>query len=199
MAHDGTGAGWDEAAPASTDQRKDGYKEIYDLRKGVRIRVEKEHETPDVSSAGGEHKEGSAKAYYDIATTFPTTRPDGSTALGTDDKGRLAVIDGELFVWEGSAWCTTSSSHEGNYAMTGSYGLWINVGMPFRALAIYHTNGHNGMALLNTLADEEVALNFIDATGGIDTVTINVEQASDPFRFQMKCTISGSFRWRILL
>ena len=89
MAHSGDGTGWSETTPADTEFVKDGAKEVRDLRKGARIRLAKEHDTPAASSVGGEHKAGSAKAYYQ--SSAPTTRPDGSTALTAADNGRLFV------------------------------------------------------------------------------------------------------------
>jgi len=82
-----TGIGWDEDYP-DVDLSKIGNSvyEIRDLRKGMRIRVEKEHVTPAASSAGGEHKQGSAVSWCQASQ--PTTRPDGSTDLDSDDLGR---------------------------------------------------------------------------------------------------------------
>lgn len=89
MAHDGTGTGWDITAPANADNLPDGAKEIRDLRKGLGIRLDKEHVTSAASSAGGEHKAGSAVAYYQ--SSAPTQRPDASTTLTAADNGRLFV------------------------------------------------------------------------------------------------------------
>jgi len=102
VAHDGSGTGWDEAAPADSDQISSGAQEIRDLRKALRIRLEAEHENMAVSSGGGEHLEGSAKVYRQAAA--PTTRPDG-TALDGDDDGRLwCDSDTEmLYIWSGAA------------------------------------------------------------------------------------------------
>lgn len=83
----GDGTAWDETSPASSDLISQGDDEIRDLRKGTRIRLAKEHDTPATSSAGGEHKAGSAKIY--IQSSAPTTRPDGSTALTSADDGRI--------------------------------------------------------------------------------------------------------------
>jgi hypothetical protein len=103
--HDGTGVGWDETSPKNTDAAFPyGAQEIRDLRKGVRIRSDKEHVAAGVASAGGEHKEGSAKGYYEAAA--PTNRPDGTTALVTADAGRLWIdsADNLLNIYSGSAW-----------------------------------------------------------------------------------------------
>jgi len=85
-----TGTGWDEDAPvANTDPHGNACYEIRDLRKGLRIRLSKEHVALAANSAGGEHKQGSAVAW--IQATEPTTRPDGETALTSADLGRIWV------------------------------------------------------------------------------------------------------------
>jgi hypothetical protein len=85
-----TGVGWDEAAPvAATDPHGNACYEIQDLRMGLRIRLGKEHTAPSVSSAGCEHKQGSAVCW--IQTSAPTTRPDGTTSLTSADLGRVWV------------------------------------------------------------------------------------------------------------
>jgi hypothetical protein len=62
--------------------------EIRDVRKGVRVRLNKEHVAMGVDSAGGAHKAGSALAYYQASA--PTKTP-GDVNLGTNDAGRLWV------------------------------------------------------------------------------------------------------------
>ena len=108
--HDGNGTGWDETSPKNTDAAFPyGAQEIRDLRKGLRIRMSKEHDTLAVTSAGGEHKEGSAKAYAEASA--PTNRPDGTTALTSGDAGRLWVDtdDGRLNYYDGAAWAMIRS------------------------------------------------------------------------------------------
>ena len=83
------GTGWDEAAPAVTNAHGVGVYEIRDLRMGARIRLAKEHKTPATSSAGGEHKQGSAVCWHQASA--PTTRPDETTALTSDDVGRIWI------------------------------------------------------------------------------------------------------------
>lgn len=95
---------WDETSPSLSQSRRAGAAEITSLRAGVRLRVSREHETLTTSGAGGEHKPGSAKCYSD--STDPVNRPDGSTILDTNDKGRLwyEPATGRIRVWDGSAW-----------------------------------------------------------------------------------------------
>jgi hypothetical protein len=99
MAHDGTGAGWDITAPADIDAVALGAQEIRDLRRGIATRINREHVTLAEASAGGWHKAGSAKAYYQSAA--PTQRPDAATALSADDNGRLFVDsdDQKMYVY----------------------------------------------------------------------------------------------------
>lgn len=103
MAHDGTGTGWTETDPQDSEFVEDAAQEMRDLRKGVRIRLEKEHSTPASSSAGGEHKAGSAKMY--IQSAEPTARPDG-TSLSSDDYGRLWLDtdDDKLYAYTSTGW-----------------------------------------------------------------------------------------------
>lgn len=122
MAHDGTGTGWDVTSPADSEFEKDGSKEIRDLRKGVGIRNDKEHVADATTSVGGEHLQGSAKAYY--GGSAPTKRPDTSTNLdnvaGTGgDKGRLWVDGGVLKYWNGSAWIAISGAASYTIAVIG--------------------------------------------------------------------------------
>jgi len=100
---------WDVTSPDIDQPHGNSYKEIYDLRKGVAIRANKEHVTYATSSAGGEHLNGSAVA--NEGTTTPTkTVSGGSTALSdiARDRGRLWLDDNYdppvLKRWDGSAW-----------------------------------------------------------------------------------------------
>jgi len=87
-----TGLGWDENCPAIDDVLGNSCFEIRDLRKGVRIRLEKEHSTISTSGAGGEHKQGSAISYAgDYTSAWPVLRPDGATSLSASDTGRMAI------------------------------------------------------------------------------------------------------------
>ena len=108
MANDAAGTTWNEAEPALTDPRFLGQQEIRGLRTGVRLRTQREHETFAGSSVGGEHKPGSAKAYHQASA--PTLRPDGTTALDSNDAGRLwrNTTTGVLSVWTGSAWVSVN-------------------------------------------------------------------------------------------
>lgn len=82
--------------------------EITDTKDQIATRLNLEHTTivtgtgPD--DIGCLHKEGSAVVYYAAAASEPTTRPDGATALDSDDEGRLWVgsDDSVLRVYDGS-------------------------------------------------------------------------------------------------
>jgi len=102
------GSGWDVTAPDIDQPHGNTYLELQDLRKGIAIRMNKEHATLAASSAGGEHKNGSAVCYEDV--NEPSDRPDGATALADNvyDRGRLWLDDNYdppvLKRWDGSAW-----------------------------------------------------------------------------------------------
>ena len=108
MANDAAGVSWDVNAPAITDDRRDGAEEIRGLRKGVENRLNKEHIDMSGTAApadGGEHIKGSAIAY--LETGEPAARPDGVTALTSQDDGRLLVDDTAgyiLKVYEDPSW-----------------------------------------------------------------------------------------------
>jgi hypothetical protein len=93
MANTFDGTGWDESSPTPAGYIREGDDEIRDLRKGVGLRLAKEHTTPAISSVGGEHRQGSAVSYV-VATSgsLPTKRPDGVTTFTVDDEGRLAYV-----------------------------------------------------------------------------------------------------------
>lgn len=100
---------WDEGAPIISDPRRQGAGEILSLRKAARGRLNKEHAafaTGDVTTGdgGGEHLPGSALDYYQ--ENAPTLRPDGLTALDTDDAGRkwIKVSTKVERFWSGSGW-----------------------------------------------------------------------------------------------
>jgi hypothetical protein len=112
MAHDGTGTGWSITSPADSEpSHPDGAKEIRDLRKGIAIRMNKEHTTLATASAGGDHKAGSARAYLAAnLAAVPTTKPDGATALDANDTGRLMIRTdtGKIKYWNGTEWVTVT-------------------------------------------------------------------------------------------
>lgn len=80
------GTAWDITSPDIDQLIGNHYKEMFDLRKGIAIRMNKEHETLATASAGGVHKQGSARAFFQDAA--PTTQVDG-TAWDSGDTGSL--------------------------------------------------------------------------------------------------------------
>lgn len=101
------GTGWNTSAPNDEALVGNTYKEIYDLRKGVELRMNREHLTLATSSAGGWHLNGSAVCYE--GTTEEPNLPDDSAALSNiaRDRGRLWLDDNfdppVLKRWDGSA------------------------------------------------------------------------------------------------
>lgn len=204
MAHDGTGTGWTITDPQDTELRSLGAKEIRDLRIGMAIRIDKEHQPLSASSGGGEHKEGSAVVYNDIASTFPTNKPDGATALDANDDGRLAVVDGQMYIYDGvnTQWVTLA---RGNFTVSGDnvYTSFVDVKYPFRTMLIYHSGGHNAIVLFGKLVDETILVEFINSDSTVRTIQINSDQSGGDFRFRVRSNTTdganGTYRYSILL
>lgn len=105
------GTGWDVTSPDIDQPHGNTYKEIYDLRKGVAIRMNKEHETLATSSAGGVHKQGSARAFFQDAA--PATQVDGS-----------AFDSGDL----GSFWFDSNASPDNQFnVLTATTPTWTPI------------------------------------------------------------------------
>lgn len=110
------GSKWNVAGPDIDQPIGNSYKEIFDLRKGIATRINKEHETLATSSAGGVHKQGSARAFFQDAA--PTIQIDG-TAWDSGDTGSFwfdtnATPDNLFYVLTNSAstgtWTLVSTS-----------------------------------------------------------------------------------------
>ena len=90
-----TNYAWDLTDPAAGLEIANIPAEIRETKDMVGTNRDKEHVAysgATLAGCGGEHKAGSARAYYQSAE--PTNRPDGSTALNNgsiDDSGRLWV------------------------------------------------------------------------------------------------------------
>ena len=191
MANDGTGVDWDTSAPADVDLRSNGALEIRDLRLGVAIRADKEHTAAAASSAGGEHKEGSAVIYTEPKVEFPTNRPDGSTALTSADEGRQAMVAGWTFIYSGNAigWGENSS---GSSSLTSSFTSFIEVGYAFRAIIVSHGSGQNGLVIFDGVSDQLTRfLNMTDLSGGEIRLEFRTEQDKDT------PTDKYQFKWRV--
>jgi hypothetical protein len=91
-------------SPLNTDSPSSGDDEIIATRTEFYDRLVKEHVMGGTTLADGWHREGSAKAYY--TATAPTTRADGSTALDSDDAGRIWIESdtGQFYYHNGTAW-----------------------------------------------------------------------------------------------
>lgn len=99
----GDGKGWDELAPANSDNISAADDEIRDLRKGVRIRIDKEHVSLGPSETGGKHRNGSAKVYRSATASEPTEDPEGNALDATDDgRAWMDSTTKQLSVYSGS-------------------------------------------------------------------------------------------------
>lgn len=101
-----------ESNPSNAGTATSGYASIKDPKTEVRIRMQNEHDTYSRASSGADgsrlqdwvHIQGAARTYYTTAT--PTNRPDGSTALSSNDDGRLFAHSGDVLkAYSGSGFC----------------------------------------------------------------------------------------------
>lgn len=98
-----------EAKPAGSRSPKYGDDDIREHKEAVRERVAKEHVMTTgtgTATLHGWHLSGSARGYCQTGTG-PTTRPDGSTSLGSGDAGRVWFHTGKDYtphVWTGTSW-----------------------------------------------------------------------------------------------
>ena len=198
----GDGTGWDTAAPADTDLRSVGAKEIRDLRLGVGIRVDKEHIALSSSSAGGEHKEGSAVVYSEPAVTEPSNKPDGVTALDSVDEGRLLVSAGKMYLYSGTGWDT---NHIGTFVVSSSFIPYIDVGYAFRIIVVSHSAGNNGVIMFNGISDQSARfMNLAGAgTNNDDRLEFQTVQDSgnptDTYKFRVRSVnMTGTFQYAII-
>jgi len=144
------GTVWIVTSPNNEALVGNTYKEIYDLRKGVALRIDREHVDLATSSVGGEHVQGSARAWFQDAA--PSLQPDG-TALAAGDLGMLwfdsnATPDNLAYVLTATTptWTLLSAS------LSGEAFTWT----------VAQTFGHD--LTLDDGTTDSPALTLIDAT-----------------------------------
>ena len=162
------GTGWNTGAPNNEALVGNAYQEVQDLRKGVGIRMDKEHVTAASSSAGGEHKQGSARAFFQ--DTAPTTQLDGGAWIAGDT---------------GSLWFDTNSTPDNivyvltNHASTGTWTL-LSVSMIAEIVAAAHqwadvqTFDVQTVHTLGILSNADITLGAADDLVGSATSAINM-------------------------
>lgn len=145
------GTTWDVTAPDIDQPHGNTYKEIYDLRKGVAIRVNKEHETLATSSAGGVHKQGSARAFFQDAA--PTTQVDGSAF----DSGDLGLF-----------WFDSNASPDNQFnVLTATTPTWTPVSTEIIAVLLASNRTFAGTL---TVTGESTFNNHINLGAGDDLI-----------------------------
>lgn len=120
------GSGWDITSPDIDQPLGNAYKEIYDLRTGVAVRIDKEHVDLASSDAGGNHVMGSARAWFQ--DTAPSATLD-STAFAAGDLGAIwfdsnATPDNKAYVLTATTptWTALSASLSGEtWTWTGNH------------------------------------------------------------------------------
>lgn len=162
------GTAWDITSPDIDQLTGNHYKEMFDLRKGVAIRMNKEHETLATASAGGVHTQGSARAFFQDAA--PTTQINGD-AWDSGDTGSL--------------WFDTNSSPDNlvyvltDHASTGTWTL-LSVSMTAEIVAAAHswadvqTFDLQTVHTLGILSNADITLGADDDLVGSATSTINM-------------------------
>ena len=79
---------WDLAVPPNTELVSDLPAEHRQMKTDTKAVMEKEHATLGTGNSGGEHKQGSARAFFQ--DTAPATQVDG-TAFAAEDLGSLWI------------------------------------------------------------------------------------------------------------
>ena len=157
-------ANWDESSPVITEPRRDGALEVNTLREGVADRIAKEHVHPAAADVGGEHLEGSARAYFQDGA--PVNRPDGGGALAAADEGRLWVDSNDsnkLYVWDGVAGAWEEASPQRavfSQAIIAHDGTLVDV-----LAAMKTAGGHTNAASFAELVVYHFAILTADGTG----------------------------------
>lgn len=152
------GTSWDTTAPGIDELVGNHYKEIFDLRKGIAIRMNKEHETLATSSAGGVHKQGSARAFFQDAS--PATQIDGSAW----DAGDV-----------GSFWFDTNSTPDNLFRVlteNAGSGTWTKISESLRQETLSWTGVQtfsDGIVVANAKIATIETIKAVDTTGIIFT------------------------------
>lgn len=142
---------WDVTSPNDEALVGNTYKEIYDLRKGVATRINKEHETLATASAGGVHKQGSARAFFQDAA--PGTQVDGS-----------AFDAGDL----GSLWFDSNASPDNQFnVLTATTPTWTPVSTEIIAVLLAANRTFAGTL---TVTGESTFNNHVNLGAGDDLI-----------------------------
>lgn len=155
------GTKWNTSAPDIDQPYGTGYLEVQDLRKGVALRMNKEHETLATSSEGGVHTQGSARAFFQDAA--PTTQIDG-TAWDSGDTG--------------SFWFDTNASPDNlfyvltNHASTGTWTL-VSTSLIAELLAANRTFAGTLTVTGQSTFNDHINLGAADDLIGSSTSDIN--------------------------
>ena len=171
------GTKWDVASPDIDQAIGNHYKELYDLRKGVAIRVNKEHETLATSSAGGVHKQGSARAFFQDAA--PATQVNGD-AFDSGDLGLLwfdsnASPDNQLNVLTATTPTWTPVSTEviavllaSNRVFAGTLGVTGDFAINTNKFTVTAASGNTLIAGTLDVTGAADVTGALDVTGNID-------------------------------
>lgn len=191
MPSDGLGTSWDVTIPTDSGEVSDTGLEMREIKKAVEIRLNKEHVVFDDNSVGGEHRAGSAFAYYQ--DSYPTLRADGVSNLDSTDAGRLLVRsgvgEGWTEYWDGSAWQKVRQADSNVNAAQLASGIFDDI----CSLAVYvnqlgSTDTHEVAGTFTSGAWRTRVLNteILDAKGIGALATNQITLAAGTYRIRAK-------------
>lgn len=167
----------------ATGKTNEGAQEIRLVRSSLADRLDKEHVTIAASGAGGQHKAGSAFAFYnaDPGTNITTTL-DGVT-LSNDDNGRLAVDltaptlqvyvhpSWTDFAYVPLSWTVATGAYMSGTVSGSGTGLDVTNSSTGKGIRVQNTSTGKGYSSDNLGAGE--AVNIDNASTGIGVYILN--------------------------
>lgn len=121
------GSEWNIDGPDIDQPLGNAYKEIFSLRRGIEQRINKEHLTLDNDASpddGGEHVQGSARAFHLATASIPNETPNGDPLIVTDNGMLWHDITTDIF------YCLNDHSDP---TVDGG---WLNIGTLLGSIAV---------------------------------------------------------------
>jgi hypothetical protein len=192
---------WDatfQASPLGSASPAEGDDRIRELKENLQNRLTKEMKwalSPGSATTQGWMRQGSAVAYY--AATAPTLRPDGATALSSDDAGRLWLDsdDGTVDYWNGTAMAdlkvpaidvvTSSAAKSADYTVLDDDSdlFLVTTADTDRTITLPTASANTGRVVVVKKVDDGTGTVTVDGEGaetidGAATIVINAQYGS---------------------
>ena len=171
------GTAWDVTAPGIDELVGNHYKEIYDLRKGIAIRMNYEHATLATASAGGVHKQGAAVCYHQDG--IPTLDGDGEEFTTAASAGHLHIDTNHAYA--DKLFFLDTADGAGTNVWTGIY-----IAQEAEMVADTHTwaavQTFNGATQQIESAAPTIVMNDTDSTGDAIASIISFTDSGDAER-----------------